>query len=110
MGLSSRAAQSAALPAANPELRELCAELYARSRAAQYGIAESDFIAVLQCIAQRYFAGCSATETADLLSSLQLEDLALAQACAAGNGRAWEVFLARFRARLYEAAFAIARN
>ncbi|HKD93058.1 MAG TPA: sigma-70 family RNA polymerase sigma factor, partial [Terriglobales bacterium] len=37
-------------------------------------------------------------------------DLALAHGCAAGNEHAWEVFLTRFRARLYEVAYAIARD
>ena len=39
-----------------------------------------------------------------------LEELALARGCAAGNEKAWEVFLTRYRATLYEAARGIVRE
>ncbi len=42
------------------------------------------------------------------LESLHHADLALSCACGAGNARAWEDFMARFRAELYRAARAIA--
>ena len=37
-------------------------------------------------------------------TSLRIEDLALARACAAGNERAWERFLIRYREKLYDIA------
>ncbi len=42
------------------------------------------------------------------LESLNLPDLALACACGAGNSRAWEEFVSRYRAELYRAGRAIA--
>ena len=36
--------------------------------------------------------------------------LVLARACAAGNDRAWEIFLNRYRATLYESAYKIAKE
>jgi RNA polymerase sigma-70 factor (ECF subfamily) len=39
-----------------------------------------------------------------------VEDLALARACAAGNERAWETFMARFREKLYDIGSYIARE
>ncbi len=40
----------------------------------------------------------------ELYASLRVEDLALARACAAGNERAWERFLIRYREKLYDIA------
>src|SRR5258707_5476259 len=42
--------------------------------------------------------------------TLRLEELALARACAAGHEFAWELFLTRFREKLYQAALRIARE
>ena len=42
------------------------------------------------------------------LESLRIDELALARACAAGNERAWETFLTRYRNTLYESAYKIA--
>jgi RNA polymerase sigma-70 factor (ECF subfamily) len=39
---------------------------------------------------------------------LRLEELAMARACARGNEAAWEVFLTRYREKLYGAAYSIA--
>ena len=43
-------------------------------------------------------------------ASLRVEELALARACAAGHERAWEVFLTRYRAKLYDIAGYIAKE
>ena len=50
------------------------------------------------------------SETEAALESLHLEELVLARSCVAGNERAWEVFLARYRGPLYEAAYKIAHD
>ncbi len=42
--------------------------------------------------------------------SLRVEELALARACAAGHERAWEVFLTRYREKLYNIAGYIAKE
>src|ERR1700747_1193899 len=44
----------------------------------------------------------------DYLETVHIEDLALACACSAGNGAAWDFFVAQFRPELYRAARAIA--
>lgn len=107
---SSGPAQGSADVALPAEVRELCFELYIRSQAEQYGISRAAFEAILGSVASRYCAGANANQTADLLHSLHIEDLVLAQACAAGHEHAWEVFLTRFRAKLYEAAYGITRD
>ncbi len=89
----------------------LFAELYRGSGAAQYGLAEEQWRAALQAVCAKYLdANASAEERARLLQSLRLEEFALARACAAGNEKAWEVFLTRYRARLYDMAGAIAHD
>ncbi|MBV8207797.1 MAG: sigma-70 family RNA polymerase sigma factor [Acidobacteria bacterium] len=61
-------------------------------------------------MAERICPGATPAEALVALRKLHLEDLALAQACARGNERAWEAFLSRFREKLYSMAYAIARN
>lgn len=86
-------------------------ELYERSKAASFGIGESEFEGWLAAVAQKYLpAEATQAETEELLVTLRAEDLALARACAAGHERAWEQFMARFRELLYDAALGIARE
>ncbi|MBV9623568.1 MAG: sigma-70 family RNA polymerase sigma factor [Acidobacteria bacterium] len=82
-------------------------ELYRKSRAAEYGISSSGFAAILADLAHRW-AGELGTE--EFLESLRLEDLALARGCAAGNEHAWEVFMLRFREKLYDFSRQITRQ
>ena len=89
----------------------LIAELFERSGGARYGMSALDFARVLEGIAARYLpAEATAEETRELMVSLRVEELALARACAAGDERAWQDFLIRFREKLYEAALRIAKN
>ena len=82
-------------------------ELYQKSRGAEFGLSREQFAAILKEIAAKYLPAESQDNDRDwkeLWGSLRLEDLALARACAAGNERAWEVFLLRFREKLYDIA------
>ncbi len=100
--------QSAQIPAS---LASLMAELYGKSRAGEFAISSAQFCEILQTVASKYISdNATEKEFRTLLTSLRLEDLALARACAAGNERAWEVFLTRFREKLYEVAAYIARE
>jgi RNA polymerase sigma-70 factor (ECF subfamily) len=85
--------------------------IYQTSKAEKFGIARQQFESWALAIAQKYLPPqASQTEAEDLLGSLRLEDLALARACALGNERAWEQFMARFRELLYDAALGIAKE
>jgi RNA polymerase sigma-70 factor (ECF subfamily) len=77
------------------------AELYAESKAANFGFSESEFAALLSGVLRGH---------AELLKGLRVNDLVLARACARGNKAAWECFLERYRERMYLAAAAIARD
>lgn len=107
-------AQSAAAKGAatrSAALRELISRLYDQSGAAALAFSEQAFEDVLDQIAGKYLEP-QATEDQlrQLWASVKCEELVLARACAAGNERAWELFLVRYREKLYAAAFAIANN
>jgi RNA polymerase sigma-70 factor (ECF subfamily) len=82
-------------------------EFYARSRSQEFGISPDDFRALLEEVAAKH---ASAAAFAEFCGSLRLEDLALARACAWGHERAWEVFMSRFREKLYDVARQITRE
>lgn len=102
---------SPAQPALRPTLEPLLSDLHARSGAASWDMTAADFSRLLLEIAAKFLGpAASETETFTFLNSLRIEELALARACAAGHEKAWETFLTRYRARLYEMALNIARE
>jgi len=85
--------------------------LYQTSKAEKFEITLQQFEGWALSIAQKYLPSeATQREAEDFLGGLRLEDLALARACAAGNERAWEQFMARFRELLYDAALGIAKE
>ena len=87
----------------------VCARLYRESAAERFALDHGDFTSILQEVAARYLAPhASQPEVLELFEGLRLEELALARACARGNEAAWEVFLTRYREKLYNAAHSIA--
>jgi RNA polymerase sigma-70 factor (ECF subfamily) len=86
-------------------------ERYANADAApRYGISGEQFLGIVTAVIRKYAATAGEPEQLELLASLRLEELVLARACSAGNDAAWETFLLRFRASLYESAYRIAGN
>jgi RNA polymerase sigma-70 factor (ECF subfamily) len=80
-------------------------------RSGDFGFSREQFAAILNEIAAKYLpAAASPRETAELFASLRIEELALARACAAGQARAWEVFMGRYREKLYDIAGYIAKE
>ena len=88
----------------------MAVELYARSGAAAYGVSAEQFASILENIQRKYLPNAAAGEKADFCASLRLEELALARACAAGNERAWEDFISRYRKKLHGMALHITRD
>jgi len=89
----------------SPGLGSVMTELYEKSRGAQFGITRDQFDGVLVEIARKYLpADAAHHDLRELYASLRAEELALARACAAGHEHAWEVFLTRYRAKLYDIA------
>ncbi len=99
-------------PAINLErLQALFLELYGKSQAQDYGLSPVEFFRILAEVGARYLPReAREAEARELYQTLRAEELALARGCAAGHEHAWEVFLTRFRAKLYDAARAITRD
>ena len=86
-------------------LDSLLAAIYEKSRAELFGLTRQQFETILSEIACKYLpVGAAQSELRDLYTTLRVEELALARACAAGHEHAWEVFLTRYREKLYDIA------
>lgn len=92
------------------ELDAAVMELYQRSRAEEFGIPAAAFAEILEEIAAKGIRESANLQKQDFFNRLHVEDLALARACAAGNERAWQVFMLRFREKLYDAGRQITRD
>jgi RNA polymerase sigma-70 factor (ECF subfamily) len=117
--LTRLAASSGGEEQTSPELRlrELCGfdvdELWRESEGASAGLEKREFATVLLRLGlkQNYGvpAGVAATQAqiGAFWRALQLQDLALAHACALGREAAWQAFIARFREPLTQTAIGI---
>ena len=92
------------------ELAEFVNELHGQCSAAKFGIGADDLSRILGEVVRKYAPGSSATQAREFCKTLKLEELVLARACAAGNERAWDTFLIRYREKLYETGLQIARE
>lgn len=89
---------------------ELLSELHAKASCDQIGLTPQSFSEILLEVGTKHSASASAGELRTFFLSLRVDELALARACAGGNNSAWEIFLTRFREKLYLAALRIARE
>jgi RNA polymerase sigma-70 factor, ECF subfamily len=90
-------------------LESVMTELYQKS--GDFGLSREHFVAILNEIAVKYLPpGATPQETAELYANLRVEELALARACAAGHERAWEIFMVRYREKLYDMGAYIAKE
>ena len=105
--MSSQASTTVPAMVAIPE--SVFAKLYRQAGAERFGLARQDFVRILQEVAAKYLpANARQSEVLELLMNLRVEELVLARCCARGNESAWEIFLSRYREKLYNAAYAIA--
>src|SRR5262249_13958651 len=75
------------------------------------GMSAETFTLALESIAKKYLpTECQDDQRIQLWKSLRVEELALARACSAGNEKAWEIFLTRYREALYNAGRSITRD
>jgi len=91
-------------------VNEAIARRYDESGAECYGVTPESFHNIVAAVVLRYGREASEKEQLDLAATLHVVELALARACSAGNEKAWDVFLTRFRGLLYEAAYRIAKD
>lgn len=93
------------------ELQPLINELYAKSGAAGFGLTREVFKQAVQGVIAKYLpTDAPRAGVRDFCFTLRVEELALARACADGQERAWEVFLTRYREKLYNIAGYIAKE
>ena len=99
-------------PAADapPELATIAGELHAKCAAEQFGLSCDDLARILGEVTKKYLGAAGPAQLRVFCTSLKIEELVLARACAAGNERAWEVFMVRYREKLYDIGLHIARE
>jgi len=61
-------------------------------------------------VGTKHAAGLALAEVRTFFLSLRVDELALARACASGHEKAWELFLTRYREKLYLSALRIVRE
>jgi RNA polymerase sigma factor (sigma-70 family) len=87
----------------------LAERLYRQAKGDRWRLPKAAFTAALEASCAKAFAGSRAAprKLSQYLSSLHLEDLALASACALGDSTAWDHFVMEMRPALYRAADAL---
>lgn len=88
---------------------ELLVELHAKAGCDKVGLTRESFFAILVEVGVKY-GSKSEAEVRSFFLGLRVDELALARACAAGENSAWEVFLTKYREKLYLSALRIARE
>jgi RNA polymerase sigma-70 factor, ECF subfamily len=92
-------------------VNELLGDLHAKSGCEKIGLTRESFAVILCEVGTKHAtATTSETEIRTFFLSLRVDELALARACAAGVNSAWEIFLTKFREKLYLSALRIARE
>jgi RNA polymerase sigma-70 factor, ECF subfamily len=90
---------------------DLLEQLCARSECSKFGLTPELFAGILCEVGEKYATvAMPERELRAFFLNLRVEELALARACAAGKDPAWEIFLNRYREKLYHAALRIARE
>jgi RNA polymerase sigma-70 factor (ECF subfamily) len=92
-------------------VNELLVDLHAKSGCEKVGLTRESFAVILCEVGSKHTTATSSeTEIRTFFLSLRVDELALARACAAGVNSAWEIFLTKFREKLYLSALRIARE
>jgi len=97
-------------PALGSAVFNAIAKRYSESGAERYSITPEGFQQIVSAVVTRYGPDTNEAEQLELVAMLRIGELVLARACSAGNEHAWDVFLVRFRAFLFDTAYRIARD
>lgn len=90
-------------------VNDILVELHAKAGCERIGLSLESFSVILCEVGTKYGAA-SETDARTFFLSLRVDELALARACAAGENTAWEIFLTKYREKLYLSALRIARE
>jgi len=91
-------------------VRDLLVELHGKAGCEKVGLTLDSFRVILCEVGSKHAAEGSHAQMRAFFLGLRVDELALARACAAGNNAAWEIFLTRYREKMYLAALRIARE
>jgi RNA polymerase sigma-70 factor (ECF subfamily) len=92
-------------------VNDLLADLHAKGGCDKVGLSRESLVAILCEVGSKHTSPAdSESEIRTFFLSLRIDELALARACAAGSNSAWEIFLTRYREKLYLSALRIARE
>ena len=109
--VDSRMSATKTFSAVESVLKDLLAELHTKSACEKFELSRESFATILCEVGQKYATPASTEpEIRSFFLSLRVDELALARACAQGNNSAWEIFLTRYRQKLYLSALRIARE
>lgn len=97
-------------PSPAENLTLIVRELFSSCNAHRYGLTEALFQQILDKVSDKYIPGAVSDQKAKFWRELKLEELVLARGCAEGNDYAWEVFLTRYREKLYDIARGITKE
>jgi RNA polymerase sigma-70 factor (ECF subfamily) len=100
----------AEIPTLGSAVSAAIARRYPEPEGERYGVTRERFAQIVAAVVVRYAGNSSETEQLELVALLRIEELLLARACSAGSEAAWEEFLTRFRAPLYETAYRMAKD
>ena len=94
-----------------PVVEELLADLYLKGGCEAIGLTRESLSAILCEVGGKHCSSdASAGDLRTFFLSLRIDELSLARACASGNNKAWEIFLTRYREKLYLSALRVARE
>jgi len=92
-------------------VNDLLTELYVKGGCEKVGITRESLTLILCEVGSKHCEALkSEAEIRTFFLSLRIDELALARACATGNNAAWEIFLTRYREKLYLSALRVARE
>jgi RNA polymerase sigma-70 factor (ECF subfamily) len=99
------------IPAMQSVVSVLLTELHVSGGCDNIDLTRESLAAILCEVGAKHIADAATeNEVRTFFLSLRIDELALARACAAGHNSAWEIFLTRYREKLYQSALRIARE
>jgi RNA polymerase sigma-70 factor, ECF subfamily len=85
-------------------------DLFDKSGAHKYGLDFEEFEAILDQVSCKYIPAATDQQKIRFWRELKLEELVLSRGCANGQEYAWEVFLTRYREKLYDIARGVTKE
>jgi RNA polymerase sigma-70 factor, ECF subfamily len=85
-------------------------DLFDKSGAHKYGLDMEEFEAILDQVSCKYVPAATHQQKVRFWRELKLEELVLSRGCANGQEYAWEVFLTRYREKLYDIARSVTKE